>query len=151
LGIQFPERAASAGAPGLSVAFSHLLGAVTVSKNTITDWLASWQDALAVVQKDSGSLPILAQKKTYYQAAIESSLNSAQPSDSIWPLIVTWTEAVNHVPNHPQLLPPWIKAITILGFAGKDYQNRLAAFDSFLETCESLILRESEGSDLGTF
>ena len=106
---------------------------------------------MSIVQKESEVFPILAQKKTYYQTAIYTILKSNRPADSIWPLIITWTEAVTNLPNQPQLQPTWINAITILGFAGKDYQNRFAAFDIFLETCETLILGEIEGSDLGAF
>jgi hypothetical protein len=72
-----------------------------------------------------------------------SNLEGSQTSSWLWPLITTWTEAVVSLPDHLQLQPPWIKALTVLGFAGKDYQIKLSAFDSFLEICETLILGET--------
>jgi hypothetical protein len=45
-------------------------------------------------------------------------------------------------PDQLQLQPAWKKALTTLGFAGKDYQIRLAAFDGYLDICESLIIGE---------
>jgi hypothetical protein len=151
LGINFPERAAAAGAPGLSLAFSHLLGGVTVSKQTIDGWMEPWQSALNTLHEQRSPAPILAQRKTYYQAALQTTLESARPADAIWPLLITWTEVITKLPDQHHLLPPWIKAITVLGFAGKDYQVRLAAFDSFLDTCETLIFGEPAGSELDTF
>jgi hypothetical protein len=50
------------------------------------------------------------------------------------------------LPDQLQLQPAWKKAVTALGFAGKDYQIRLAAFDGFLDMCETLILGEQADS-----
>jgi glucose-6-phosphate dehydrogenase assembly protein OpcA len=93
---------------------------------------------------------LLAQRKTYYRSAIQFSQDKAQPTEALWPLITTWTEAVVSLPDHPELQPPWIKSITTLGFAGKDYQIKLAAFDSFLDMCETLILGETAEAETET-
>ena len=36
------------------------------------------------------------------------------------------------------------ETLTNLGFAGSDYQVRLAALDSYLDLCESLISKETQ-------
>jgi hypothetical protein len=86
------------------------------------------------------------EQETYFLAAIEKMLLQPDPTPGLWPLLNTWTEMVKYMPDQTALHPAWIKAITTLGFAGNDYQIRLAAFDSFLEMCESLIEEETTGA-----
>ena len=146
LGTLFPERAQAAGAPGLSLAFSHLLGSVSVSSDQLKEWAKSWEQAIDALAKLSPT-PILADKKTYYQAAFLAFLEKSKTTAALWPLITTWTEAVASLPDQPELQIPWIKAITSLGFAGKDYRVKLAAFDNFLEMCETLVLGDAAKTD----
>ena len=142
LGIQFPEIAADAGAPGLAVALIHLLGGVSITEGILQDWINHWDTTLTTLQEKASPVPLLAQRKTYYQAALEEILQSGKPADALWPLLTTWTEAISAMPDQPQLHPAWKKAVTALGFTGKDYQVRLAAFDGFLDMCETLVLDE---------
>jgi hypothetical protein len=146
LGIKFPQKAADAGAPGLAVALIHLLGGVSVTEEILQDWIIHWDTALTALQEKTSPAPLLAQRKTYYQAALEAILQSEKPADALWPLLTTWTEAVSAMPDQLQLQPAWKKAVTSLGFAGKDYQVRLAAFDGFLDVCETLVLGEHAAS-----
>ncbi len=148
LGIMFPKKAADAGAPGLAVALIHLLGGVSVTKGILQDWINHWDTALTTLQEKTSPAPLLAQRKTYYQAALEAILQSEKPADALWPLLTTWTEALSAMPDELQLQPAWKKAVTALGFAGKDYQVRLAAFDGFLDMCETLV--SGEQADTGT-
>ena len=142
LGIKFPEKAADAGAPGLAVALIHLLGGVSVTEEILQDWISHWETTLTTLQEKASPAPLLAQRKTYYQAALEEILQSGKPADALWPLLTTWTEAISAMPDQLQLHPAWKKAVTALGFTGKDYQVRLAAFDGFLDMCETLVLDE---------
>lgn len=146
LGRDFPQRAAAANAPGLSIAFTHLLGAVNLSKATLAEWLGAWTEAMAALKENPGKLPFLVEQETYFLAALEKQLVSARPLDGLWPLLTTWTAMVSEQPDRIELQAPWIKALTALGFAGRDYQVRLAAFDSFLEICETLIDKLTNGS-----
>jgi len=143
LGMDFPERANAAGAPGLAVALSHLLGGISVSVEELDTWLESWDNTLDTLQKEISPAPLLAQRKTYFQAALQAILQSEKPAYALWLLLTTWTAAVSALPENFKLQLNWKKALTALGFAGKDYQLRLAAFDSFLDTCETLILGDS--------
>jgi len=142
LGIKFPERAADAGAPGLAVALVHLLGGVSVTEEILQDWINHWDTTLTTLQEKISPVPLLAQRKIYYQAALEEILQSGKPAAALWPLLTTWTEAISAMPDQHQLHPAWKKAVTALGFTGKDYQVRLAAFDGFLDMCETLVLGE---------
>lgn len=142
LGITFPERAADAGAPGLAVALVHLLGGVSITEEILQDWINHWDTTLTTLQEKTSPVPLLAQRKIYYQAALEEILRGGKPADTLWPLLTTWTEAISTMPDQHQLHPAWKKAVTVLGFTGKDYQVRLAAFDGFLDMCETLVLGE---------
>jgi hypothetical protein len=146
LGMDFPSRAAAAGAPGLAVAFNHLLGNVSLSPDQLKGWLKEWDQTMTSLAETLSPAPLLVDKKVYYQAALGSMLKSERPQDLLWPLIVTWTEAINYLPGDNKSQLAWMKALTSLGFAGKDYKVRLATLDSFLEVCETLILGEPTGA-----
>ncbi|MFL7812757.1 MAG: hypothetical protein AB8I40_03670 [Anaerolineales bacterium] len=146
LGQDFPQRAEAVNAPGLSIAFTHLLGAVDLTKQTLTGWLGAWTDAMAALKETPEKQLYLVEQETYFLAALEKQLLSPQPLDGLWPMLNTWTAMVSGLPNRTELRAPWIKALTTLGFAGRDYQVRLAAFDGFLEMCETLIEKLTNSS-----
>ena len=143
LGLSFADRAAAVNAPGLNIALHHLLGGFSLPEKALMDWIGSWEKAIAILKSESTSPPLLVEREIYYKNALIDIVESSNPSDALWPLLVTWTEIISTLPDNTDLLLPWIKTLTSLGFAGKDYQVRLAAFDSFLELCESLVLGES--------
>lgn len=146
LGMDFAHRADQINAPGLAIAFDHLLGAVHLSQAKLSEWLGEWTRAIQTLQKESDPGSILAEQETYFLAALEDLIQNESRVAGLWPLLNTWTEIITLLPGKTQLQTPWISALTSLGFAGSDYQVRLAAFDGFLELCETLILKETEGT-----
>ena len=146
LGRDFVLRADQVNAPGLAVAFDHLIGAVSLTNQTLSEWLGYWAKAMQVLKQESNQGRILAEQKPYLRGAIEALIQSGSRSAGLWPLLNTWTEIITLLPDKADLQTPWISAITSLGFAGSDYQVRLAAFDGFLELCESLVNKETEGT-----
>ena len=147
LGKDFYRRAEQVNAPGLGMAFKHLLGAVNLPQEKLTDWLADWTQAMRLLQAEPNRESILPDQETYFRPALEMMIKNEEPAAALWPLLLTWTEIISQLPDKTQLRPPWIKAITALGFAGGDYQVRLAALDGFLDLCESLVLQETAGAD----
>jgi hypothetical protein len=143
LGSDFQERAAAAEAPGLAVAFNHLLGSISASRNDLQNWYDAWSQCLDLLSQEDRAPALLVEKKLYYQAGMKSMLSGSKPQHMLWPLLSTWTKAVSFSPRKTDSLLAWKEALTSLGFAGKDYQVRLAAFDSFLDLCETLILGEN--------
>lgn len=146
LGLDFADRAASVDAPGLNIAFQHLLGGISLPEETLQEWIRSWEKAIAVLKEESTSVPLIAERESYFKIALKDMVKSPKPSNALWPLLVTWTEIISTLPGKKDLQLHWIKALTALGFAGKDYLIRLQAFDSFLELCESLVLGNSASS-----
>ncbi len=145
LGKEFEDRANQLNAPGLSIAFNHLLGAVNLSQDKLSEWLEDWSRAMHTLQERSSQDTILAEQETYFFSAMEEFTKNESRMAGLWPLLNTWTAIITLLPDETQLQTPWISALTNLGFAGSDYQVRLAAFDGFLELCESLIEKETEG------
>jgi len=146
LGMDFPQRAEAVGAPGLNVALSHLLGAVNLDKETMASWLGTWSEGMSALKQNPELAPFLVEQETYFLAALEKQLLSPRPLDGLWPLLSTWAALVRAQPDRTELQAPWLKALTTLGFAGGDYHVRLAAFDGFLEICESLIEKSASSS-----
>lgn len=146
LGWEFPQRAALVNAPGLAIAFDHMMGAVNLPKAKLSAWLGDCQKALRVLQEDLNPNPVLAEQETYYLTAIAHFLHHESRMAGLWPLLHIWTEIICLLPDKTQLQPPWIAALTTLGFAGSDYLVRLDAFDGFLELCEALVEKETEGT-----
>lgn len=143
LGLSFADRAVAVEAPGLNIAFQHLLGGITVEQDTMIEWIDSWEKSLRILKTDSSTPSLLTERDSYYKNALDDFIKRSKPAEALWPLLVTWTEIISNLPERTDIQLPWIKALTALGFAGKDYQVRLAAFDSFLELCESLALDDS--------
>ena len=143
LGIDFPQRAANLNAAGLAIAFDHLLGSVALTTETLQSWIKSWQKAMDYLKSQPETLPFLIEEQTYFQSAFDQIVSGSKPGAALWPLLVTWTRIISAFPNETQLQVPWIKTLTALGFAGKDYQTKIEAFDSFLEMCETLVLGEN--------
>jgi hypothetical protein len=146
LGLSFADRAAAVDAPGLNIAFQHLMGGITLPEETMVGWIDAWEKSIAILKAESSSPPLLVEREIYFKNALVDTVKRSKPADALWPLIVTWTKIISTLPERTDLQLPWIKALTTLGFAGKDYSVRLAAFDSFLELCESLVMGDSAPS-----
>lgn len=146
LGKDFGQRTNQLNAPGLAVAFDHLLGAVNLPKDRLLEWLDNWSQAMLALQKERDQGTILVDQENYFYAAMDYLIQNEPRSAGLWTLLNTWTEIITQLSDRTQAQTPWIAAITSLGFAGSDYQDRLAAFDGFLELCESLVMKETEGA-----
>jgi hypothetical protein len=146
LGSDFPHRADQLDAPALAVAFEHLLGAVNLPKERLLEWLDDWSQAMQTLQGQSSRESLLTEQETYFSAALDNMIQNEPARASLWPLLKTWTEIIFQLSDRTQVQATWIAALTKLGFAGSDYQVRLAVFDGFLDLCEALVQKETEGS-----
>jgi len=146
LGLSFTDRAMAVDAPGLNIAFQHLLGGITLPEGALRGWIEDWENAVSVLRSETSPPCLLSQREVYFKKAFHEINENSKPVEALWPLLVTWTEIISTLPERTDLQLRWIKALTALGFAGKDYLVRLAAFDSFLELCESLVAGESASS-----
>ena len=72
----------------------------------------------------------------YYTQAVADSLERESVSEALWPILRTWTQAVRTLPEKGKLRSQWDDALTILGLAKDDFDDRLVALDAFLDTLE---------------
>ncbi len=148
LGIQFPDRARAAEAEDLIGSLNTLLGGTNLTRSTLESWLAPWSETLDRYYQADSLGENFHHKKVYYQRAVVALLETQQPTDALWPLISTWTEAVDFLAGEIQLHRDWKQASTVLGFAGKDYLDRLSVFDRFLDRIDSVFDSASTGTQL---
>ena len=66
-----------------------------------------------------------------------SSSDGDKPRAALWPLLHTWTLAVDVLPD--LALNPWRAACGQLGLSGADLKERVNALDRFLDEVESLL------------
>jgi hypothetical protein len=139
LGIEFPERAAAAGRPGLYQGLLGLLGAGTIDAGVLNEWVNEWQLALQSLPKALASAGLHPHRLPYLKAGLLSALEGENPFACLWLLLSTWTEAAALLePGHGQL-DPWKSALLEAGLLGEAFFERLQALDAYLDQVEETI------------
>jgi hypothetical protein len=139
--LDFPQRAAAVGRPGLYPAFLGMLGAPNVDAAIIRSWLPDWQWAYDGIPAGQAPARLHPHRRLYYQRAIESLLNSPQPQAALWPMLRTWTLAASLLPESAPGRVAWVDACQRLGLAGEDFNERVRALDAFLDMVEETLER----------
>ncbi len=138
--LDFPGRAQAVGQPGLYAGLLGLLGTSNLEARTLQGWLPSWGAAYQAAG-ESPYCPdgLHSHRQTYYEMAITALLDGERPQDALWPLLVTWTEAVSHLPANPDSLAAWQDACDQLDLLGAHFERRVAGLDHYLDTIEELM------------
>lgn len=141
---QFPARAAAVSHPGLYPGLLGLLGAFRLEVACLAVWIEDWQAAFLATGQVQGSAGTpLARlhplRRRYYQGAFESLLNSPQPENLLWPLLNTWTLAVNVLEGETDHHQKWEEALTDLELAGPAFSERQAALQAYLDNVEETL------------
>jgi len=136
--LQFPQRAQSAGRPGLAAGLIGLLGGGHADAAMLSALLPEWIKAFSEAAGRPGrDVRLDAPRLGYYRLACEAMLADGTPQFVLWPLLVTWTLSVSILP--PAWQPPWLEACERLGLAGGTFPERLEALDGFLDTVEEVL------------
>jgi hypothetical protein len=139
----FPGRAEAAGYPTFIATQFNLAGANKVDANTLSGWLPDWKAAfLAAAENPKVDQSVHADRLNYYSKGIEALLTSEIPLSGLWPLINTWTLAVNALDNPSTGLGqahagPWRRAVEQLGLLGTGFEKRVSQFDLYLDEIEA--------------
>lgn len=137
--LDFPQRALALGQEGLPVGLIGLLGGNPLSAETMQDWLPAWESAFdAAVENQPEQVGLHAFQKRYYLSAIKAMLASENPRAALWPLLRTWTRAVNSMGDKGEHLSAWMNACDELNLLGDHFVGKLAGFDAYLDTVEAL-------------
>jgi hypothetical protein len=144
--LQFPGRAEAAGKPELTARLLNLLGAGSVSAETLAGFLPEWQKAfLEAAGNPQVDGCIATARLGYYKLAFEALLASETPQAVVWPLIHTWTLSVAIL--SPTWKIHWRSACETFGLDEGAFDARLEELDQFLDIVEEMLdaLATSQG------
>lgn len=145
LGLDFPELANRLD-PELLPAFLEALGADQLSLDHLESWYSPWVDALTA-EKTGLENDLLALQSRYLGDAVHTLLEGRQSLAALWPLLVSWTEAVKALPGDDPHRGVWREACGTLGLSGNDFHRRLEALDRFLDRCEGIFSKQFDQKD----
>jgi hypothetical protein len=143
--LNFPQRAAAVGRPGLYRGLLGLLGASRLERERLAGWISDWQAAFqaANIQENPTTEPLPVRlhplRLPYYRSAFESLQASPQPENLLWPFLHTWTLAVNQLDQDSAHCQKWEQAFVQLELAGPAFAERLAALHAYLEMVEEIL------------
>jgi predicted nucleotidyltransferase len=149
--MDFESRAETAQRPGMDAALTGLLGASALDVSAIHAWLPDWKHAFESATESSRVDPrINPVRMNYYEKAILAMLETSKPCVALWPLLQTWTLAVDVLPD--MTANPWRAACGQLGLTAAGIEERVDALDHFLDEVEALLddLSAQYGLDTST-
>ena len=149
--LEFPSRAETAQRPGMEAALIGLLGASGLGVEMMKSWLPDWKLAFESAMESSRVDPrIHLTRVNYYEKAIGAMLDSEKPVTALWPLLHTWTLAVDVLPD--LAATPWNAACGQLGLTAVGIEERVEGLDHFLDEVEALLdeLAEQYGLETST-
>ena len=136
--LDFPARAETAQRPGMVAGLYGLLGASALEGAQLSSWIPAWRSAFeAASESNRVDVRIHPARLNYYEKAIQSILAGDQPRAALWPLLQTWTLAVDVLPEYS--LEAWRAACGDLGLTATGMDERVSGLDHFLDEVESLL------------
>jgi hypothetical protein len=136
--LEFLPRAETAQRPGMHNALIGLLGGASLDASVIEDWMPEWKLAFEAAMENSRVDPrIHPARVNYYEKAIRALLAGETPQAALWPLLQTWTLAVDVLPGHH--LRAWHSACEQLGLTASDFEQRANGLDQYLDEVEVLL------------
>lgn len=136
--LEFPPRAETAQRPGMNDGLLDLLGALNLDPAVIDAWIPEWKGAFEAAMEDSRVDPrIHPARLNYYEKAIRAMQEGEKPQAALWPLLQTWTLAVDVLPD--DALNPWQSACEQLGLTATRFEERVNGLDQYLDEVEALL------------
>jgi hypothetical protein len=149
--MEFPARAEAAHNPGMAAGAFGLLGANNVEAEKVKTWLSDWKSAFKTASEQATvDARIHSMRLNYYEKSIKAMLESETPLAALWPLIHTWTLAVESL--NGDHLKFWQTAVTELGLLGTGFEERVQGLDQYIDGIEILLdeLAAANGLDVST-
>jgi hypothetical protein len=136
--LEFPSRAETAQRLGMNAGLMGLMGASAVDPAQISAWLPDWKLAFeAAAESNNAEERIHPARLNYYEKGINGILSGSAPQAAIWPLLQTWTLAVDGLPDH--FVDAWRVACGQLGFTTLGFEERVQGLDQFNDEVEALL------------
>lgn len=138
--LDFPDRAAEVGKPGLELAVTGLLGGMQADAETLRSWIPVWEAALEAAGDAEGAhVSLHADRRLYYLRAVETLLESGRPLTALWPMLRTWMRALADLPAGSEAVSDWKPIGERLQLLDAAFNDRVAALDAFLDTVEETL------------
>jgi hypothetical protein len=135
--LEFPSRAETAQRAGMTDGLLDLLGALNLDPSSIDGWLADWKLAFESAMENNRVDPrIHPARLNYYEKAIKALLAGETPHAALWPLLQTWTLAVDVLPDQTGA---WTSACDQLGFTSARMEEHVNGLDQYLDEVEILL------------
>ncbi len=136
--LDFPARAVTAERPGMNAGLLGLLGASTLDVSQISTWVSDWKLAFeAATESSRVDMRIHPARLNYYEKGINAILSGETPQAALWPLLQTWTLAVDVLPDHA--VDAWRSACGQLGLTAVGFDEHVEGLDHFLDEVEALL------------
>jgi hypothetical protein len=149
--LDFPPRAETAQRLGMNAGLIGLMGVSTIDASQIATWVPAWKLAFeAASENDRVDARIHPARLNYYEKGINSILVGDNPRAAIWPLLQTWSLAVDVLPDHA--VDAWHSACVTLGFTTPTFGERVEGLDQFIDEVEALLdeLAKEHGLETST-
>ena len=136
--LEFPPRAETAQRVGMNAGLVDLLGASHLDPAFINDWIPEWRLAFEAAMEDSRvDLRVHPARLNYYEKAIRSMLAGETPRAALWPLLQTWTLAVDVLPEEAS--SAWRSACAQLRLDASGFEGHVNGLDQYLDEVEILL------------
>lgn len=136
--LEFPARAEAVQNPGLAAGAFGLIGANGMDVEKVKSWLSDWKSAFtSSCEKPGVDDRIHSARLNYYEKSIRALLEGENPPAALWPLIHTWTLAVESLGEDH--LKFWQGALTELGLFGPGFAERVQGLDQYIDGIEILL------------
>jgi hypothetical protein len=136
--LEFASRAETAQRPGMNDGLLDLLGALNLDPSVIAAWFPEWKLAFESAMENSRVDPrIHPARLNYYEKAIKAMLSDENPYAALWPLLQTWTLAVDVLPEDAS--SAWRSACEQLHFDASGFEGHVNGLDQYLDEVEILL------------
>ena len=136
--LEFGPRAETARRPEMVAALTGLMGGMGLDPEQIRLWLPDWRLAFEGAAENTRiDVRIHSARLNYYEKAIRVMLDGPTPYAALWPLLQTWSLAVEVLPDHA--VNAWRSACGQLGFTTLGFEDRIQGLDQFLDEVEALL------------
>jgi hypothetical protein len=136
--LEFSGCASSAGNADMTEYLYVLLGADQADKNSLEAYLPAWEkDFLEAGKSPSANVSLHPARLSYYRQGFESLLAGEKPLSVLWPLIHTWSQAAESLPENERTA--WASCCQELGLLQDGLESRLQKLDRFLDEVEKIL------------
>ncbi len=136
--LEFPARAEAIQKPGMAAGAFGLIGANNVNANKMKSWISDWKSAFTTASESSDvDGRIHPARLNYYEKAIQAMLEGENPLAALWPLIHTWTLAMEGL--NGDHLNFWLSAVRELGLLGAGFEEHVQGLDQYIDGIEILL------------